>query len=82
MKTLQVVYLLLVHERHESGRCCHGILRSQLVSSAYLDVNLDKSDKTWPRPSSLLLGNFFKSRFYEAAGSTGGGCKKRNDGAV
>jgi hypothetical protein len=75
-------YLLLVHE-HDEGRCGpHGILRSQLVSSTHLDINLDKRNKTGPHSPGFLFSNFFESRFNEATRSTCGRRKERNNGTV
>jgi len=76
------VYLLLVREHYE-GRCGpHRIPRSQLVSSTYLDIDLDKCDKAGPHSPGFLFSNFFESWFNEATRSTRGGRKEHNNGTV
>ena len=75
-------YLLLVHE-HDEGRCGpHRIPRSQLVSSTYLDINLDERDMARPHSSGFLFSNFFEGRFNEATRSTCGGRKEHNNSTV
>jgi hypothetical protein len=75
-------HLFLVHEHDEGGCGPHGVSRSQLVSSAHLDIDLDKSDKAGPHPSGFLSSNFLESRFDEATRSTRGGREECDNGAV